>query len=108
TGQRQPFARDVLPNIELGPVGYRENAWVFARVDARVVQVPELGPLILRIPLAEGVAHREDTFLRSCLFLVPPGSADQRVESELLDCLQQRDRLRGVPRIVGVAQLDGA
>src|SRR6185503_11608369 len=42
--QLQPFAGDVLPDVELGPVRDREDADVLAAADTRVVEVPELGP----------------------------------------------------------------
>src|SRR5262249_5307843 len=54
---------DVLPDVELGPVREREHPDRLARVDARVVEVPELGPLVLRIPLAELIAKREEPLL---------------------------------------------
>src|SRR4029077_1063779 len=40
--QLQLLARDVLPDIELGPVRDREDADVLALADSRVVEVPEL------------------------------------------------------------------
>jgi hypothetical protein len=42
---------DVLPHVELGPVGQREHADALARVDLAVVEVPQLGALVLRVPL---------------------------------------------------------
>ena len=41
---------DVLPDVELGPVRQREHADALALVLARVVERPELGALVLRIP----------------------------------------------------------
>ncbi len=55
--QLEPLARDVLPDVELGPVGDREDAHLLALADAAVVEVPELGPLRARVPLAEVVAE---------------------------------------------------
>ena len=49
---------------------------MLARPDARVEEGPELGPLLLRQPLAEAVAVREDPFFRARLFLVAPRAAD--------------------------------
>ena len=77
----EPLARDVLPHVELGPVGDREHAHVLALVDARVVEVPQLRPLVLRIPLAELVAEREHALLRARLLLVAPRAADAGVEA---------------------------
>src|SRR4051794_1229877 len=44
---------DVLPDVELGPVRQWEHADVLALAVASVVDAPQLGPLVLRIPLAE-------------------------------------------------------
>ena len=41
---------DVLPHVELGPVGEREDADVLAPADAPVVEVPQLGALGLAGP----------------------------------------------------------
>jgi hypothetical protein len=41
---------DVLPDVELGPVREREHADALALVLAGVVEVPELGALVLRVP----------------------------------------------------------
>ena len=107
-GQRQLLARDVLPDVELGPVGDREHAEVLALVDAGVVQVPQLRALVLRVPLAEAVAEREDALLRARLLLVAPRAADQRVEAELVDRFEQRHRLRRVARSSSLRSLHGA
>jgi hypothetical protein len=42
--------QDVLPDVELGPVGEREDADALALVLAGIVEVPQLGPLVLRVP----------------------------------------------------------
>src|SRR5947207_11799037 len=55
---------DVLPHVELGPVGDRKHARVLAPADASVVEIPDLGPLALGLPLAELVAEGEDALLR--------------------------------------------
>ena len=47
---RDVLGHDVLPDVELGPVREREDADRFALADARVVELPELGPLVLRVP----------------------------------------------------------
>src|SRR4029077_13186168 len=73
--QLQLLARDVLPDIELGPVRDREDADVLALADSRVVEVPELGPLHARVPLAEVVPEGEDPLLRAAALLVAPRSA---------------------------------
>ena len=45
---------DVLPDVQLRPVRERKHADALALVDAAVVQVPQLRPLVLRVPLASG------------------------------------------------------
>src|SRR6266542_4075893 len=66
----ETLARDVLPDVELRPVGDREHAYMLALANARVVDIPELGPLRARVPLAEVVAKREDALLRARSLLV--------------------------------------
>ena len=48
---------DVAPDVELGPVGDRERAHALAAPHDRVEQVPDLRPLVARLPLAELVAE---------------------------------------------------
>ncbi len=72
---------DVVPDVELGPVGEREDADAFAGVDAGVVEVPELGALVLGVPLAGSVAEGEDAFLGAGFFFVAAGSAEGGVEA---------------------------
>src|SRR5216683_53731 len=76
------LARDVLPDVELGPVREREYAQMLAGPEARVEEAPELGALVARVPLAELVAMREDALLRARLLLVAPRAAEERVELE--------------------------
>ena len=85
---------DVLPDIQLGPVGKRENADALALVDAAVVEVPQLRPLILRVPLAERVAEGVDALLGARLLLVAPRAAESRVEAALGERVQQRAGLQ--------------
>jgi hypothetical protein len=84
---------DVLPDVELGPVRQRKDADRFARVLARVVEPPELGPLRLRVPAVLGAAEREDALLGARLLLVAPGAAEGRVEAVQVERLLQALRL---------------
>ncbi len=77
---------------------------MLARVHARVVQIPQLRPLVSGIPLAEAVAEREDALLGAGLFLVAPRAADAGVEAELFDGVEQGHRLVAVAAFVGRAQ----
>src|SRR5215470_11880466 len=95
-GDGEPLALDVLPHVELGPVADGEHAHMLALRHAGVVEAPQLGALVLRIPLSELVAEREDALLRPRLLLVAARPADRGVERELGDRLEERHRLRRV------------
>src|SRR6201999_1946106 len=60
---RNVFKMDVMPHVELGPVGEREDADAFSGADARVVEIPELRALRFGLPLAGAIAEREDALL---------------------------------------------
>ena len=47
---RDILGQDVVPDVELGPVREREHAHRFAGPDAGVEQVPQLRPLVARVP----------------------------------------------------------
>src|SRR6185437_6079076 len=92
------LARDVLPHVELRPVRDREDAHVLALPHTCVVDVPELGTLRARVPLAEVVSEAEDALLRAGALLVAARAADRGVELVLLDRIEQRRRLQPVAR----------
>src|SRR3954453_1960891 len=69
------LAEDVLPDVQLGPVRQREDPDRLAEVDPAIEEVPELGALVLRVPLAELVAEGEDALLGAGLVLVAAGAA---------------------------------
>src|SRR6476659_1917719 len=92
--QLEILAGDVLPHVELGPVRDREDTDVLALADAGVVEVPELGPLGARVPLAEVVAEAEDALLRAGALLVTACAAHRSVELVLFDRIEQRRRLQ--------------
>jgi len=95
-GHLQVLTLDVFPDIHLGPVGEREGAHVFAGIDARVVEVPDLGTLVLRIPLAKRIPKAEEPFLGAGLFLIAPRAADEAVELEFLGGGEQGGDLKAV------------
>src|SRR5436309_2742771 len=64
---------DVLPHVELRPIRQREHADTLAWIHAAVEDVPQLGPLILGIPLAQLVAEGEDALFRSRFLFVAAG-----------------------------------
>ena len=74
----------------------------------RVVEVPELRPLVLRVPLAECVAEREYPLLRARLFLVAARAADARVELEFGDGVEKGHRLMGVAALQRILEHDPA
>ena len=73
---------------------------------APVVEVPQLRPLVLGVPLAEVVAEAEHPLLGPGLLLVAPGAAEHGVEAVLLDGLEQRDGLEAVAAGPGAGLLD--
>src|SRR5947209_1695068 len=79
-----PLAQDVLPHVELGPVGQREHPHALAAALADVVERPQLGPLALWVPAVIAVAEAEHALLGPALLLVAPGAAERRVEAVLV------------------------
>ena len=87
---------DVLPHVELGPVRDGEHADVLALAVPAVEEVPQLGPLVLRVPLAELVAEGVHALLGPGLVLVAAAAAEDGVEAVLLDRVEERDALQPV------------
>ena len=81
---------------------------MLAAADAPVVEVPQLGPLVLRVPLADVVAEGEDALLRARALLVAARAAERGVEAVLGDRVEQRHRLQPVARRVRPGLLDRA
>src|SRR5690606_2002031 len=104
--QLDALGGDVLPDVQLGPVGQGEDADVLALAVAAVVEVPQLGPLVLRVPLAELVPEAEHPLLGPGLLLVAAGTAEDGVEAVLLDGLEQRHGLQAVAAGAGAGLLD--
>ena len=61
-----------------------------------VEQVPQLGPLVLRVPLPELVAEGVHALLGPRLVLVAATAAEHGVEAVLLDRVEERDALQAV------------
>ena len=87
---------DVLPDVELGPIGDREDADALPLLDLRVVEVPELGPLVLRIPAVVFVPEGKHPLLGPRLLLVAAGPAEGGVEAVFVEGLPQALRLHDV------------
>ena len=84
---RDAFQVDVLPDVQLGPVGQREDADRLALLHLAVVDVPQLGTLVLRVPAVLAVAERIDPFLGPRLLLVAARAAEGSVETVLVQGL---------------------
>src|SRR4029453_11061996 len=69
---RDALEMDVLPDVELGPVRQGKHADRLPRVLPRVVEAPELGPLVARIPAMVRRAEGEHPLPGPALFLVAP------------------------------------
>src|SRR5215472_2780243 len=80
---------DVLPDVEFRPVGERKNADAFAFVDPSVEQIPELRPLVFRVPLPKGVAERIHALLCSGLLLVAARTTESSVVLALFQSIEQ-------------------
>ena len=100
------FEQDVVPDVELGPVGEREDADAFAGGDAGVVEVPELGALVLGVPLAGLVAEGEDALLGAGFFFVAARAAEGRVETVLAEAVEESRGLEQAAAALG-AEADG-
>jgi hypothetical protein len=81
---------------------------VLALLEAGVVEAPELGALVLGVPLTEVVAVGEDALLGAGALLVAAGAADGGVELVLLDGVEQRRGLEAVARGARALLLDDA
>src|SRR5690606_31843504 len=75
------LAADVIPHIQFRPVTDGEYAYIFSFMYPSIVDVPQLRSLALGIPLPELIAYRKDTFLRTCLFFIPPRTADAGIKA---------------------------
>jgi hypothetical protein len=105
-GQGDLLAVDVQPHVELGPVGQREHADALAGVDLAVVEVPELGALVLGVPLHLLVAKRVHALLGAGLLLVAAGPAEGGVVAPGLERLDQGLGLHG-GAVLGGREVEG-
>ena len=84
---------DVLPDVELGPVRDRKNTDALPLGLSRVVKVPELRALVLRVPAVRCSPEREDPLLRAALFLIAARPAKRSVKAVVIERLLQPFRL---------------
>ena len=99
--QGDVLAEDVVPHVELGPVVQREDAEVLAGRVHAVEQVPQLGTLVLGVPLAEVVAVGEEAFLGAGFFLVAAGPTDAGIKLVFFDGVDEGRGLEAVAARVG-------
>ena len=101
---------DVLPYVELGPIGKRKDPNGFALANARIVKLPQFGPLVLRIPGMVLGAEGKDALLGAAFFLVAPRAAESRIEAIFVQRLFQAFGLHhlGMQRRAGIERIDAA
>ena len=107
---RNTFQIDVQPDVQLRPVGEREDAHRLAAAVPRVVEAPQLGPLVLRVPPVLRRAEREDALLRARALLVAARAAEGGVEAVLVQRLLEALGLHhvGVDDRAAVERVDAA
>jgi hypothetical protein len=88
------FQMNIVPHVELGPVGKGKYPDALALVDSTIVDIPKLGPLILGVPLAERIPKGVNAFLGARLFLIPAGSAEGCVKSAGRQRIEERPGLQ--------------
>ena len=92
-GARDLLRLEVLPDVELGEVGQREDAQVLPLANARIEERPELRTLVLRVPLAKLVAHAHDALLGASPVFVAPAATESDVEAVLRERIEERHAL---------------
>jgi len=92
----ETLALDVFPDVHLGPIRKRKDAHVFTGIHTGVVDVPDFGALVFRIPLPELIAKAEEALLGTRFFLVAPGAANGAVELKFLERRKERGNLQAV------------
>src|SRR3981189_2142856 len=91
---RNIFRLDIEPDVQLRPIRQPKNPNAFVFVNPRIKNVPQLWPLILRVPLPQGVAERVNSLFSPRLLLVPSRSSKRRVKAPFRKRVQKRLRLQ--------------
>ncbi len=97
---------DVLPDVQLGPVGQREDADRLTLLDLAVVHVPQLGALVLRVPAVLAVTEGVHALLGAGLFLVAARATKGGIEAVLVQRLLETLGLHHVG-VLGTAVGEG-
>ncbi len=98
---RNIFLQDILPDIQLGPAGEREDADLFALVDAGIVGLPHFRPLRFRVPGVFLVSEGKDALLGARFLLVAARAPEGRVETIFVERLPERHRLHDMGVVAG-------
>ncbi len=78
---------NVLPDVEFGPIRNGKHPYRFSRRFFGVVEMPEFGPLFLRVPAMRRRPKREYPFLSPALLFVAARTAECDVEVVQVECL---------------------
>ena len=97
---------DVLPDIQLGPIGQREHADRLALLDLAVIDVPQLGTLVLRVPAMLGVAEGIDALLGPRFLFITARATEGGIEAMLVQRLLETLGLHDVG-VLGTAMGEG-
>ena len=100
------FQIDVLPDVQLGPIRQREDADGFALLHFAVIDIPQFGALILRVPAMLAVAEGIDTLLRPRFFFVAACATKGGIEAMLVERLLETLGLHDVG-VLGTAVGEG-
>jgi hypothetical protein len=94
--QRDVLAADVVPYVKLCPVAYREHAYVLAFVNFTIVNIPKLGALAFRVPLAKFITYRKNAFLGAGFFLIAAGTTYTGIKLVFGNGIKQGSGLQGL------------
>ena len=86
---RDILARDILPDVQLRPIGKREHADAFAFVFAGVIEVPQFRALLFGIPAVLGIAERKNTLLGAGFFFIATCATKGGIETIFIQRLFQ-------------------
>src|SRR5690606_39481116 len=96
----------LLQDNQLGPVGQREHTDRLALLDLAVIDVPQLGTLVLRVPAVLGVAEGIDALLGPRFLFIAARATEGGVEAMLVQRLLETFGLHDVG-VLGTAMGEG-
>src|SRR5262249_40297604 len=92
---RDLLARDVAPDVELGPAQQRMDAHMRAFRQLALEVIPEFRRLVAEVPGTALGARREHTLLGTGRLLVAADAGDDALELELVEHVPEADGLAG-------------